>query len=611
MDNPALETSKPARKYLDWLWPSLAFLPAIVPLIVILMYGVNMPFGDEWDIAGPLFLKASNGTLKLADIIAQHNEHRIAMTRLIMLAIGRLTHYNVKDQMVITWVVACAIAVLVYWISRKSLFAAEDRGRPWIYLLWFLANLMIFNLIQYENWLWGMQVHFFLPTFCLLAASLALLADLPRWVSFPIAILTCVISTYSAANGMLLWFILFPATRYAGRPASLIARDLWSACWVICAALTIWSYFHGYVKPAGHPSLLEALRHPIKFVLYFLVYLGSPLGPGTVISILPQCIAVGFVVFMLYASTIAYVWSRRHDPLLIKRALPWLALGAYVVTTDLVTDFARLGFGFDEAIASRYNTVSAMLYVALIYLIPLLCRDAIETYTAEDRRRPWALAACRLSPVLAGMMLALYAPCNAYALARCKDEHGLRANGAVALMFIDFFQDEALVNRTAGNVYQIPVVRQIADILQPLGYLHPPLVKTPDIKPLEAAEQRSLTTPGYYGYVDIVIPEPPGNFGISGWAVLPDHNAPADGVLLTYQIGDADPVVFGIGDGGQPSPSVVIVTGNPAYANAGFVKTFAAASIPRGDLKIQAWAFDLASGKAYALTNTKLIHNAP
>jgi hypothetical protein len=242
--------------------------------------------------------------------------------------------------------------------------------------------------------------------------------------------------------------VMIPLVRYAGKPASLIVKDICTALWIVAAGLTIWSYFHGYTKPQAHPSLWIALSHPGQFILYFLVYLGSPLGPGTVVEIIPQSIAVGLGITLLFLAVLIYAWIRRRDEVLIKRALPWLTLAAYVVGTAIVTDLARLGFGFGEAIASRYNTISVMMYVSLIYLIPLFCRDAGRHYLQEPHHSI-ALALGPLPALLAGVMLALYGPCSAVGLAQCKQEFIFRQNAQAALMFIDQFQDEALVYRTA------------------------------------------------------------------------------------------------------------------------------------------------------------------
>jgi hypothetical protein len=212
-----------------------------------------------------------------------------------------------------------------------------------------------------------------------------------------------------------------------------------------------------------------------------------------------------------------------------------------------------------------------------------------------------------LPAVLAGALIALYIPSSAYGLTLCEQFKILRTNGQAALMFIDQFQDEALVFRTTGSVGQIPVVQHWAHYLNTLGYIHPPLVTSTDIVPLEGADQRG---DDYYGHIDIVRPaDIPGNWGIQGWALFPDTREPARAVLLTYQQGTGDPIVFGVGDAAQPRPDLVVQKGDPIYATAGFVKTFPVTLIPKGELKIQAWAFDLSTLKAYALSNPMTIHN--
>ena len=319
-----------------------------------------------------------------------------------------------------------------------------------------------------------------------------------------------------------------------------------------------------------------------------------------------QSIAVGVFVTILFMAVLFYAWARRKDGELIKRALPWLTLGMYVAATTFVTDLAHLGFGYSEAIAPRYTTISAMMYVALIYLIPIFCRDAREFYS-EGFRRAWALAARPLPAVLAGGMIALYIPCSAYAVVQCQQFKIRRTNGQAALMFIDQFQDEALANRTAGNARQFPIVQHWADFFNTLGYIYPPLAKSADIVPLEAAHQHGSNI---CGQIEIVRPaDIPGNWGIQGWAFFPDRKEPATAVLLTYQQGTGDPTVFGVGDAGQPRPDLVAEKGDPNYATAGFVKTFPVTLIPKGDLKIEAWALDLSTLQAYALSNPMTIHN--
>jgi hypothetical protein len=63
---------------------AFAAWPALVLIWTILAYGVNVPVADEWSptIAG-LHVKAHDGELALSDFLAQHNEHRMIVPRVI------------------------------------------------------------------------------------------------------------------------------------------------------------------------------------------------------------------------------------------------------------------------------------------------------------------------------------------------------------------------------------------------------------------------------------------------------------------------------------------------------------------------------------------------
>src|SRR5690349_17800123 len=97
------------RSLLRGLCVVAAASPAFVALGTILRYGVDVPTMDQWapDVAG-VFVKAHRGTLGLADFLAQHNEHRMVVPRLLMFALGLLTRWNTVAEMVLGWTIACA-----------------------------------------------------------------------------------------------------------------------------------------------------------------------------------------------------------------------------------------------------------------------------------------------------------------------------------------------------------------------------------------------------------------------------------------------------------------------------------------------------------------------
>src|SRR5215813_2809974 len=76
----------------------LLLCPIIATLAYIALYGVNVPFLDDW-----LFIefmqKYMTQGITLQDLFKQHNEHRIFFPRLVMLGLALPTRYNSVAQM--------------------------------------------------------------------------------------------------------------------------------------------------------------------------------------------------------------------------------------------------------------------------------------------------------------------------------------------------------------------------------------------------------------------------------------------------------------------------------------------------------------------------------
>src|ERR1700704_5081833 len=94
-----------------------AATPSLCIIYLVARYGVDIPFADEWTFA-PMFVKAHDHTLGLADLFAQHNEHRPVFPRLLMIGIARAAHGNVRAQMFFSIALAIGTAFNVGWILR-------------------------------------------------------------------------------------------------------------------------------------------------------------------------------------------------------------------------------------------------------------------------------------------------------------------------------------------------------------------------------------------------------------------------------------------------------------------------------------------------------------
>ena len=137
----------------------LAASPSFLPLGLIVRFGVNMPFWDEWDpdFAG-LHIKAHQHQLSLFDFTAQHGEHRVFVPRVAWFLLNRITHWNAVAHMLLEWAVVCATSACILWLCLKTTESGADRHPERVRLttgmliLWLLCNLLIFTPAPHEKW---------------------------------------------------------------------------------------------------------------------------------------------------------------------------------------------------------------------------------------------------------------------------------------------------------------------------------------------------------------------------------------------------------------------------------------------------------------------------
>src|SRR2546422_5043089 len=65
-------------------------LPAGFLAGMILIYGVNVPYWDQWEVAD-IVVKAFEGRLSLKDLTFQQNESRLVFPRLLFIGFAYLT----------------------------------------------------------------------------------------------------------------------------------------------------------------------------------------------------------------------------------------------------------------------------------------------------------------------------------------------------------------------------------------------------------------------------------------------------------------------------------------------------------------------------------------
>ena len=245
------ESSQPQKKKTgrfesrSHLFPGiLEFLVFAVPALwlgsLVFRYGVDSPWGDQWDGTFPLLAKAQAGTLGLNDFFAFHNEHRIFFPSLLTVFLARLTNWNNRVELLVIWLLVCVCAFNVWRIATIN----KRGGRKHLLLL-SAASILLFTPLQWENLLWGFQIGFLLPLACMTA--LPWVAWWSRWhLNFVCTAILCLVSTFSIASGFASWAIAAPLlAQNKDKNKSHFARLVW-VLWVGLAVASTVLYFQGF-----------------------------------------------------------------------------------------------------------------------------------------------------------------------------------------------------------------------------------------------------------------------------------------------------------------------------------------------------------------------------
>jgi hypothetical protein len=338
----------------------LAALLALVPFAYLVrmctLYVIDVPLWDEWQLALHLD-RLSSGTLTARTFWEQHNEHRPMFPVLILLTIARLTGWDVRWEVAANLAVGVGIFVL-YGVYLRSAWRARGGAPVWLVPV---ISALAFSTVQWENWVWGWQMSVMLCALMSLAVSslIARGADSPRRLVGAVACATC--ATYSFASGLTLWLSQLPGVWLTAGAR----RRAHTAAWLAAGAVVYASYFYKFERPYQAPISanfvsLDAVR---ALVMYVFTYVGTPLGAYGA-GAAAVCGAAGTGLFVGFAVRLR---ALRDDP---AYRLPVL-IGLQTLATACVSGLGRAYMGGDQAMSSRYTTLSLPLWCAIVFLATL------------------------------------------------------------------------------------------------------------------------------------------------------------------------------------------------------------------------------------------------
>jgi hypothetical protein len=322
------------RRALPYLLACSLFLTVVgLKFDVVHRFGSDLPMWDQWDAEGmTVFVPWAKGELTLEHIIRPHNEHRIALTRLLGMAeLAVNGQWDARLQCVVNAALHACLALALFALSRRLL------GPAWSLWSFVLLAALIGLPISWQNVISG----FHSPQYFLLLTTVGAVALIPtsapgspRWWAGGAA---GFLSPFSLASGLLAPVAAAGVTLLQSWRGERTLRAQWPTL-VLCALLTVCGVAL-LVRFPGH-DFLKA-RNFTEFFLYAIRSLQWPYESVWAAALLwAPLVWLGALLL------------RRQTPDERSAALVVLALGSWTFAQILASAYAR---GADaQPPASRY-----------------------------------------------------------------------------------------------------------------------------------------------------------------------------------------------------------------------------------------------------------------
>jgi hypothetical protein len=348
-------------------WPMVISGAFTAIMVIIALAGVwisfsPVPYWDMWD--GTLAFVLDIGDGQSHKWWAQHNEHRIVLSRILFYL--DYAYFGGMSYLLIPLnVVFAGFAALIFFLFARHLSIEKGTRRSTLMIASVLFAGLLFSCMQYENFTWGFQSQFFLAQLLPLTALylLSRSAGSQNTAYFILALILGAISSGAMANGVVILpiMVVYLVLIWQGWGRLLVTLLLAVAVPAI--------YFWDYVSVGGHGSISYSLAtNPLGMLRFTFTYLGGPFYHLLQYHLDTRVLAAnaGFLLTVVSA-VIAFgqIRSKQRSPYVV--AL--LCFLLYVGATAFGTAGGRSIFGIAGATAFRYTTPTIMAWAALILAI--------------------------------------------------------------------------------------------------------------------------------------------------------------------------------------------------------------------------------------------------
>ena len=547
---------------------TLYLIPVVLLIGFVANFSVNVPIDDEWRLAN-LFEKIATGNVNFNDFWALHSNHRILFPKIIIAVLAFASQWNINYQLCLSIGLAVITFIAMYSLSSMQVKNAGDN-------LWHLANILtcilLCSLVQYENWLWGFQLAWFLVNLCFVSAVYALLSNhkLLPYIKISIAAVFCFIASFSLAQGLLSWLAAIPAV--VALEGNVVEKRKRLILWILLFFATCAIYSIDY-HPSRKTSIISLLNKPLVVIDYFLSLLGSPIVRSPVIS--------PIVGLLILASFLFFVFHFGRKISEHREALPWLSIGLFSVLSALFITAGRAEFGAIQAIeSSRYTSNSILLLIALVQLGQLFARGKSAT------NRNYKL----VYRMLAGTLIGIIIVNSGQAIAQSRSALVYKQGAQDCLQLIQYLEPSNFFNDSPESCLRVLskktwLVREGALILDKIGWRkfakNVVFISNPE-KVYGYLDQPQISDKSLTVKKNAVVKA-------AGWAVFPENLKQPNIVLLSF--GDRQSF-FANAYVNSDSPDIAKTLKSELYNNARWAVDLSAHNLPIAQTEIKAWVYN-------------------
>ena len=334
--------------YLITLLMPLIYLGILIK-VVIANYS-NVPYWDEWD--SRLIMNPKLGHITLSTFWQQHNEHRIVLSKILFFLDFKFFNGGTAPLLVAGILIAItSYALLLIYIWKISVTSKVSKINA--VMLSSTSGVLLFSTMQNENFLWAFQSQFLLAIllpFTTIIFSYKYISTQKKYYFFA-CWAASLFSIGTLASGLLVSVCVV----LMNIVCKLKKRQIFVS--ILLSILEFSLYFYGYKTPNSSP-LSVFFHHPLFALKYICLYLSSPFtyltnGTNYFLMVLAGAIYILVIGVALYR---VFSYKKLHRSTVV---IP-LAMSVYVCVTAAVSAGGRYKFGLDQALASRYTTMSLM-----------------------------------------------------------------------------------------------------------------------------------------------------------------------------------------------------------------------------------------------------------